>query len=263
LFIAYDSDKSNGNVYGFLFSFKMLQICYSSFRVKELGYKRTSDKETKKTKYEKICTKTYSSGNEGNEEDDNQLGDKQQLDNFKIDKQNHKIDLPEGFNLDKIVLNIDSTRKKFDKIESQAGLQLYPRLDESNKTMQRLTESVRNEVRSANVAHTNPDKTIKDEHTLAEERLEEKKEYYHSKLYDAAKQRYCVHKPKIRNEIDRKLVDADIELLVCPLDAPAVMRLLNVKRAAADQYRSRYLTKWKELFFSKEYIQEQESKNHE
>jgi hypothetical protein len=216
---------------------------------------RAVDEETKKRKYKKIyITETDISGNEEDKRDyDHQLGD----------EQNHNIDFPEDFDPDKIVLKIDSTRKKFDRIESQAGLQLYRRLDESNEIMQRLTESVRNEVRSANVAHTNPDKTIRNEHELAVERLKEKIESYHSKLYDVTKQRYCVRKPKIKNDIYRKLNDADVELFVCPLDAPAVMRLLNVKRAAADQYRSRYLTKWKELFFSKEYIQEQNSKNRE
>ena len=252
LFDDYDHQLAGGNVYSYLCNPKTIFYHRDDFLKKELGYDITFDKETGRKKYSRPCQFNVYEPPDGKQEEE--------IDSSPDD--DFPFSFPEDFNLERIALKIPPETEKFDAVESQAGIQLYPRLDGTDNVMVRLMEQVRTEVYQANVTfHADPDKIVREEHVLAIERLERDIERYNKELYDSRKQtRRKENTGKYQDNL-RKKNDTVLEIYLYPLNAEQLVRLLRLSRETAYQRRSRYKSEWKSLFFSPEYIQEMEWNN--
>ncbi|MGL6193261.1 MAG: hypothetical protein ACRC2T_00395 [Thermoguttaceae bacterium] len=226
LFASYDADR--GDVFAFLCNRTIVHNWLSRYRKHYL------------------CTQTISLNHQSTR---NKHSNELELGNYIDNKKpigdatrNEKLsNILAAFEAPKITLNIDEN-KKIDRVSEHAGLQLFRRLD---ATMIWLHNHVVNVVEKS--FPSTSIEQIESEHDLAETRIAKQQKYYEQKLFSASDQRFTRVLPKTRNELDRKIVECQLEKLFFPLIAEQIMCLFSLARNNADKILSRYRAKLPEL----------------
>jgi hypothetical protein len=139
---------------------------------------------------------------------------------------------------EKLTLQL-SDKKGFKVVHKDAGLQLYPQLDDTLEQVGRLINEVHGEVRKQ---HAEPSLAIEHEHLEAKERLDGQTDRYSDEIFNNHKDKKKPRNVKLSVEQNarRKLRSTEIERVLYPLAAEQMMRLLGLERNNADQRHKRY-----------------------
>ncbi|MDR1384420.1 MAG: hypothetical protein LBJ67_11360 [Planctomycetaceae bacterium] len=133
------------------------------------------------------------------------------------------------------------TFEKISILIEQAGLQLYPRLDQT--AMFSLIQHSQQVIRKADSSRANPDTTIREEHKIAQDKIDIKIQKWKEEL-DAERKigLYASTRAKLKRQID----NAEVERYFIPLDTDQTMTLYRLKlndkkeKNRIQQIRSRY-----------------------
>jgi hypothetical protein len=121
-----------------------------------------------------------------------------------------------------------------------AGLQLYPRIDDTDKNMLELQENIHENVANADKFNDEPQTKIEREHKAATERINETINTISDKLFDIKRQKVRNISVTAEKNMNRKIAKYRLQEIYRPLDAMQIVDLLGVNRTTADQTIKRY-----------------------